>query len=303
MFRMPVGDMSDITTPIKTKPIENQPQVENSNYIKNPISILSKITTQSARYERLIFEQIIPTGEDIPFLLSDNKISYLGNTENKIVKFSSSHSGEKTDIISGDFTQQDSFDISIIPIGRWQFTFMVKEGAISDNYFVYIVKENEAAEARLDSSVTRYTSLHVQPILDTVQNEITLSNTETDNRCPFDLKVTSDGNGSSILYIDYPKVVENDYTLSVSLNSEDLLLNYNQMVEGDGTIVKPFVIEKLKKEEQYHLQIVLNYECGGDTSLYGDIIISHDNGEDDFSFTGFVRTLDVSEYKIVPYSE
>jgi len=160
-LNMPVSGDVDIEIPVKIDHIgSNDPKPENTDYVDDVVSILKKVTPVSAKYERKVFEQLVPA-EFMPFTIQKNILIFDGNTENtgdRKIKVYISEQGAKQPVVDECFTQ-NSFDLSLfsIPAGDWQCQLSIIDGAVKDTYFVNLNK-SEDNTIEFTGDIFRYTT-------------------------------------------------------------------------------------------------------------------------------------------------
>jgi len=157
-FCMP--PVAEIELPVVEHYAENiEPRPENTEYICDPVSILKRVTNESAKYERFIFEQLVPEYM-LPFEIQGNILIFNEIIGDRTVRVNVSDPGVKQPLA-------EDFDLSGLPVGTWKFQLSITDGAVKDTYFCDIIKYADGI-LKFSENIYRYTALNAQPVLDVV---------------------------------------------------------------------------------------------------------------------------------------
>ena len=294
----------------------NEPKSEATDYIHDPVSILKKVTPENAKYERTMYEQLVPA-EFMPFTIRENILTFDDNTEytgDRKINVYISEQGVKQPFVD-EYFAQNSFDLSFfsIPAGDWQCQFSITDGAVRDTYFTMIRKyENNTLEFTGD--IFRYTVLNAQPSIIEEKNDLTVSGIQGNDLYPFAILPLIDENLTLAISVSYLPVVPNDHRFMLSMNSMDLYFPpfraqdgsdisdmYSNCIQGKNEVVSPVIFYDLQFDTDYHLQASVTNEYGDGVSLKGNIILFEKNGNIDYIFEGVVRTIEIKGYEIIRY--
>jgi len=320
-LNMPVYKDAEIAPPFKTDPIEydyNNPKPENRDYIDDAVSILKKVTPVSAKYERKVFEQLVPA-YFMPFMFNGAVLVFdeNENINGRKINIYISRQGVKEPFVDEYFTQ-NSFDLSRLPVGNWQCQLSIIDGAVKDSYFAPIKKlENNIIEFTGD--VFRYTTLNAQPAITEETDDLNITGKQSGDLYPFALillKDKKDNNSNFALSVSYLPVLPNNNRFMLSMNSMDLYYPpvrsengsdmsgiYSNPIQGKNEIAGPVVFYDLQLNTDYYIQMSVTNIHGEGISLNGNIrLIEVDkNGNIDYLFEGSVRTISVKSYEIISY--
>lgn len=311
---MPADENAAIASPFHVTPIEGkQARPEHTGYVDDPVSILKTITPASAKYERTIFEQLVPI-DHIPFDLQGSALIFKENAGDRKLRLSVSDGVNKQALAEG-FFEENSFDLSGVPTGTWRCQISIIDGPVMDTYFAAL--ENEASGIlSFSGNVYRYTTLNAQPVNTEIRHELSFTGMESSELNPFVMELLPEDSGRLALSVSYPLVLEEGFRFGLSMNTNDdarELYTLPMQIEGepyDGSapimgenaVIKPVVIHDLEADINYHIQISVNSGYGDDVVLKGNIRVFQNSGERDYLFEGIVRTLTNSGYEINSYT-
>ena len=131
----------------------------------------------------------------------------------------------------------------------------------------------------------RYTNLQDVIQFDQTVTEVELSNENTIEDMPFELKATSDGKGGYVLCINYSGSLTGEQEFSYAINDIDESLNYkvddSERFTAPMTSIEPIVIHNLQSGTDYCLQVGFN-DRHIEKSIKGTLTV----GNNDFLFKG-----------------
>jgi hypothetical protein len=258
-----------ITLPALTESAERGPIPENSSYIKDPVSILKKVTSESARYERATFEQTVPQSE-FPFIINGNAI--YGASENIGYNVYVGNPDSKEAFVDDDIND-GGVSLESLPERKWQIQFLLRSGAVSDVYFCDIIKS--ASDISFGFPSIRYTTLKLRQITTEIRNTAELSNGITDEHFPFGLRTELGSDGKGTLYVDYEYPITDNQYFSFSLIDRD---NYEDeytspFIDSATEKTETFKVDSLSLNAVYSFTIGIGEKTGGGTLFKGTLIL------------------------------
>ena len=286
---------------------EIKPLSEYTGYIDDPVSILKKVTAESAKYESHVIEQYVPSTK-FPFSISENVLSYdLPLDNNQKVTFSISNPTSTTKeppFVEAFFDEATStIDISSLPVGTWEFGSGYTEKAVADTFICKITKKSESEVVAFEGSIFRYTYINANPKITETRTTVSISNDDADNAdFPFIIKAESDINNSVKISIEYPEILDESQIFNCSVTQEEPVVEISsERIDGKNEKISPFNINNLTPDYSYHLQISIFNRFGDSKGIKGTLtVISTDNAAD-FNFTGDTIQQITDGYELVEW--
>ena len=269
-----------IKQPIKTEIISvEQPREENDNYVEHPEEILRNVSKESSFYERTTFEQRVPT-KHLPIKIDGKNIT---NVWFRDFSIGINIVGAKQEGFHAELAVGESVDISDFANGEYNIIVGYNDGKVDDYSFGKIAISDENVE--LAGFMHRYTNLQDVIQFDQTVTEVELSNENTIEDMPFELKATSDGKGGYVLCINYSGSLTGEQEFSYAINDIDESLNYkvdeSERFTAPMTSIEPIVIHNLQSGTEYCLQVGFN-DKHIEKSIKGTLTVDND----DFLFKG-----------------
>ena len=269
-----------VKQPIKTEIISvEQPREENDNYVEHPEEILRNVSKESSFYERTTFEQRVPT-KHLPIKIDGKNIT---NVWFRDFSIGINIVGAKQEGFNAELAVGESVDISDFANGEYNIIVGYNDGKVDDYSFGKIAISDENVE--LAGFMHRYTNLQDVIQFDQTVTEVELSNENTIEDMPFELKATSDGKGGYVLCINYSGSLTGEQEFSYAINDIDESLNYkvdeNERFIAPLTSIEPIVIHNLQSGTEYCLQVGFN-DKHIEKSIKGTLTVDND----DFLFKG-----------------
>ena len=269
-----------VKQPIKTEIISvEQPREENDNYVEHPEEILRNVSKESSFYERTTFEQSVPT-KHLPIRIDGKTIT---NVWFRDFSIGINIVGAKQEGFHAELAVGESVDVSDFANGEYEIIVGYNDGKVDDYSFGKIVISDESVE--LAGFMHRYTNLQDVIQFDQTVTEVELSNKNTIEDMPFELKATSDGKGGYVLCINYSGSLTGEQEFSYAINDIDESLNYkvdeSERFIAPLTSIEPIVIHNLQSGTEYCLQVGFN-DKHIEKSIKGTLTVDND----DFLFKG-----------------
>lgn len=269
-----------VKQPIKTEIISvEQPREENDNYVEHPEEILRNVSKESSFYERTTFEQRVPT-KHLPIKIDGKNIT---NVWFRDFSIGINIVGAKQEGFHAELAVGESVDVSDFANGEYNIIVGYNDGKVDDYSFGKIAISNESVE--LAGFMHRYTNLRDVIQFDQTVTEVELSNENTIEDMPFELKATSDGKGGYVLFINYSGCLTGEQKFSYAINDIDESLNYkvdeSERFTAPMTSIEPIVIHNLQSGTEYCLQVEFN-DKHIEKSIKGTLTVDND----DFLFKG-----------------
>lgn len=266
--------------PIKTEIISvEQPREENDNYVEHPEEILRNVSRESSFYERTTFEQSVPT-KHLPIRIDGKTIT---NVWFRDFSIGINIVGAKQEGFHAELAVGESVDVSDFVNGEYNIIVGYNDGKVDDYSFGKIAISDESVE--LAGFMHRYTNLQDVIQFDQTVTEVELSNENTIEDMPFELKATSDGKGGYVLCINYSGSLTGEQEFSYAINDIDESLNYkvdeSERFIAPLTSIEPIVIHNLQSGTEYCLQVGFN-DKHIQKSIKGTLTVAND----DFLFKG-----------------
>jgi hypothetical protein len=318
---MPAAENCTVETTVKIEQAEERVlRPENTGYIADPASILKKVTPQSAKYERKLFEQKVPEGM-MPVKLQDNTLLYDIKAVSGVVQYYFWKPDSKQSAMSGNLPGADTIDLSPLPPGQFQFQLVITDGTVQDTYFAKAEKK-DGGTVEFVGDIFRYTVLNAQPKITEIRHDITLNNNQKNEHNPYVIEALYNEAAKPILRVSYPFVVSEDQFFSISINTiwdpsifgelyhppvyiegepNQNLNSAPQPLTGQNMVIKPMIIDGLSINEPYLLQLCVSYNTGDDVALRGEIKLVENDGKLDFLLEGIVRYVEFEGYEILDY--
>lgn len=280
---------------IATTDIEkaDKPKGENGEqYIKNPENILAKITPETIKYERKIFEQRVPEGEEIPVELKNDTIQCYEITQYDVVTMSVGKDGEK-DGQSVNLKQKNNFNISNLTDGEYKIIVTGRKDNIIDTYYVdLIISEG----TQILGECFRITYLKHQPIVEEKSEEISIdSNSDFD--LIFNIKVDADDKDKVVMCIDYPVILNDGESFNYDIVSENNETLY-ESIKGENKEIETMIIDNLTINTPYNVSIGLFNNDGSHNAIKGVMTFVKENEDIKFNFVGNHSFVIFKGYKI-----
>lgn len=269
-----------VKQPIKTEIISvEQPREENDNYVEHPEEILRNVSKESSFYERTTFEQRVPT-KHLPIKIDGKNIT---NVWFRDFSIGINIVGAKQEGFHAELAVGESVDVSDFANGEYNIIVGYNDGKVDDYSFGKIAISDESVE--LAGFMHRYTNLQDVIQFDQTVTEVELSNENTIEDMPFELKATSDGKGGCVLCINYSGSLTGEQEFSYAINDIDESLNYkvdeSERFTAPMTSIEPIVIHNLQSGTEYCLQVGFN-DKHIEKSIKGTLTVDND----DFLFKG-----------------
>lgn len=269
-----------VKQPIKTEIISvEQPREENDNYVEHPEEILRNVSKESSFYERTTFEQRVPT-KHLPIKIDGKNIT---NVWFRDFSIGINIVGAKQEGFHAELAVGESVDVSDFANGEYNIIVGYNDGKVDDYSFGKIAISDENVE--LAGFMHRYTNLQDVIQFDQTVTEVELSNENTIEDMPFELKATSDGKGGYVLCINYSGSLTGEQEFSYAINDIDESLNYkvdeSERFTAPLTSIEPIVIHNLQSGTEYCLQVEFN-DKHIQKSIKGTLTVAND----DFLFKG-----------------
>ena len=269
-----------VKQPIKTEIISvEQPREENDNYVEHPEEILRNVSKESSFYERTTFEQRVPT-KHLPIKIDGKNIT---NVWFRDFSIGINIVGAKQEGFHAELAVGESVDVSDFANGEYNIIVGYNDGKVDDYSFGKIVIFDENVE--LAGFMHRYTNLRDVIQFDQTVTEVELSNENTIEDMPFELKATSDGKGGYVLCINYSGSLTGEQEFSYAINDIDESLNYkvdeSERFTAPMTSIEPIVIHNLQSGTEYCLQVGFN-DKHIEKSIKGTLTVDNN----DFLFKG-----------------
>lgn len=269
-----------VKQPIKTELISvEQPREENDNYVEHPEEILRNVSKESSFYERTTFEQRVPT-KHLPIKIDGKNIT---NVWFRDFSIGINIVGAKQEGFHAELAVGESVDVSDFANGEYNIIVGYNDGKVDDYSFGKIAISDENVE--LAGFMHRYTNLRDVIQFDQTVTEVELSNENTLEDMPFELKATSDGKGGYVLCINYSGSLTGEQKFSYAINDIDESLNYkvdeSERFTAPMTSIEPIVIHNLQSGTEYCLQVGFN-DKHIEKSIKGTLTVDND----DFLFKG-----------------
>lgn len=269
-----------VKQPIKTELISvEQPREENDNYVEHPEEILRNVSKESSFYERTTFEQRVPT-KHLPIKIDGKNIT---NVWFRDFSIGINIVGAKQEGFHAELAVGESVDVSDFANGEYNIIVGYNDGKVDDYSFGKIAISDENVE--LAGFMHRYTNLRDVIQFDQTVTEVELSNENTMEDMPFELKATSDGKGGYVLCINYSGSLTGEQEFSYAINDIDESLNYkvdeSERFTAPMTSIEPIVIHNLQSGTEYCLQARFN-DKHIQKSIMGTLTVAND----DFLFKG-----------------
>lgn len=269
-----------VKQPIKTEIISvEQPREENDNYVEHPEEILRNVSKESSFYERTTFEQRVPT-KHLPIKIDGKNIT---NVWFRDFSIGINIVGAKQEGFHAELAVGESVDVSDFANGEYNIIVGYNDGKVDDYSFGKIAISDENVE--LAGFMHRYTNLQDVIQFDQTVTEVELSNENTIEDMPFELKATSDGKGGYVLCINYSGSLTGEQEFSYAINDIDESLNYkvdeSERFTAPMTSIEPIVIHNLQSGTEYCLQARFN-DKHIQKSIMGTLTVDND----DFLFKG-----------------
>lgn len=269
-----------VKQPIKTEIISvEQPREENDNYVEHPEEILRNVSKESSFYERTTFEQSVPT-KHLPIKIDGKAIT---NVWFRDFSIGINIVGAKQEGFHAELAVGESVDVSGFANGEYNIIVGYNDGKVDDYSFGKIVISDENVE--LAGFMHRYTNLQDVIQFDQTVTEVELSNENTIEDMPFELKATSDGKGGYVLCINYSGSLTGEQKFSYAINDIDESLNYkideSERFTAPMTSIEPIVIHNIQSGTEYCLQARFN-DKHIQKSIMGTLTVDND----DFLFKG-----------------
>ena len=269
-----------VKQPIKTELISvEQPREENDNYVEHPEEILRNVSKESSFYERTTFEQRVPT-KHLPIKIDGKNIT---NVWFRDFSIGINIVGAKQEGFHAELAVGESVDVSDFANGEYNIIVGYNDGKVDDYSFGKIVIFDENVE--LAGFMHRYTNLRDVIQFDQTVTEVELSNENTLDDMPFELKATSDGKSGYVLCINYSGSLTGEQKFSYAINDIDESLNYkvdeSERFTAPMTSIEPIVIHNLQSGTEYCLQVGFN-DKHIEKSIKGTLTVDND----DFLFKG-----------------
>ena len=308
---MPVHETAALEIPFDFDPIrDGAARPENTEYIDDPVSILKRITPESAKYERKVFEQQVQT-DKFPFVLQGDIIAFQGENAGNAIGLSVSGGDSKEPVAEG-FFEGNSFGLSGVPEGTWNLSVCITDGTVRDTYFTTL--EKKGGSLSFVGEIFRYTTLNAQPAITEVRHEMKFTAMQGSGPNPFVLEIVPDDASAFALRVSCPVVFEEGVNFNLSMNTNDESLepycppmhiegeSYDEGIHSAPIDVKnKIIVSNLEAEVKYHIQISVRDIYGDDIVLKGDIVFSELDGGYDYLFDGFLRTLRIDGFEIRDY--
>lgn len=269
-----------VKQPIKTELISvEQPREENDNYVEHPEEILRNVSKESSFYERTTFEQRVPT-KHLPIKIDGKNIT---NVWFRVFSIGINIVGAKQEGFHAELAVGESVDVSDFANGEYNIIVGYNDGKVDDYSFGKIVIFDENVE--LAGFMHRYTNLRDVIQFDQTVTEVELSNENTLDDMPFELKATSDGKSGYVLCINYSGSLTGEQKFSYAINDIDESLNYkvdeSERFTAPKTSIEPIVIHNLQSGTEYCLQVEFN-DKHIEKSIKGTLTVDNN----DFLFKG-----------------
>ena len=275
----------------ETLSIERDDIWEHSKYIEDPISVLKNVSNESLKYEKIRYEQSVPENM-FPFVIVDNMLYGTADSLNYYMQITNPN--EKKPFVGGIMSNIEGISLENLPKGEWRISFICNIGAISDQYSHVIVK-NET-EVCFQGFAQRHTALQIRHIQTEERYDVEISNTMTDEHFPFEISTASDGNGKTVLYVDYSQPIDENQFFHFDMTGNDrILYSMANPIEGPIEKITPISVENLEIDVEYAVQIIIAEKTGGDVAFKGFLTIQNDS---DFILKGSVRKLVIHGYEI-----
>ncbi len=300
---------------------EKEPIPENTDYVNDPVSILKRVTPESARFERTWFMQNI-SPDLLPFDFEGDTLLFNEEQGNRKISAYVSERNKKEPFADGFFIE-GKFDLSGLPIGTWECQLSIIDGAVKDTYFASIKKNYdgvfEFAGTGSAGYAVRTTDLNVQPLIAINERNLDLNYAQSAQMKPFLIKPIFDNNGKPTLSVSYEPVLEDDYRFFFSMNTMDESVElvhppmrtgdkiyesnaYFEPIRGENKIIDPLVLYDLEFDTDYHIQMGVDSVYGGE-SLKGIIRILNKNGALSYIFKGSVHNYTIDGFEIKDYED
>ena len=269
-----------VKQPIKTEIISvEQPREENDNYVEHPEEILRNVSKESSFYERTTFEQRVPT-KHLPIKIDGKNIT---NVWFRDFSIGINIVGAKQEGFHAELAVGKSVDVSDFANGEYNIIVGYNDGKVDDYSFGKIAISDESVE--LAGFMHRYTNLQDVIQFDQTVTEVELSNENTIEDMPFELKATSDGKGGYVLCINYSGSLTGEQKFSYAINDIDESINYkvdeSERFTAPMTSIEPIVIHNPQSGTDYCLQVGFN-DRHIEKSIKGTLTVDNN----DFLFKG-----------------
>lgn len=282
----------DLVASTKIEKVEKPIGENGTDYIKNPVEILERITPETISFERKIFEQRVPEGEEIPIALADRIVKYNGSAEYDSATLSVGKASEKNSE-KIDLTSSREIDISAYVDDEYQIIVTCRKNDIVDSYYTDLIISNGTA---MLGQTFRITYLRHQPIIDEQNTEVVFESS-SDYELPFSMMADSDKNGKVVLCINYPDILTEGTYFSYDIVSEQLETTHER-IDGKNATIEPIIVDNLKSGHQYSVAIGVYEKNGSHNAIKGTIEFNDDNGKVEFNFKGNHSVVVFKGYRI-----
>jgi|GEM_PF-2345490 len=319
---MPVAEDYTVDIPVQIEHAKvKEPRPENTGYVVDTVSILKRVTPQSAKYERTLFEQRVPD-DFMPFQFGKNSLVFIEKSVNGIIQFFFHVNNAKEPAIAGYLQGGGNADLSALPHGQYSFSLYIIDGAVKDSYMGTVEKKQDGT-VEFASPATRYTILNAQPKVTEIRHELALSSTKNNENNPFIIEAFRNQDGRPMLRVSYPFVIAENQVVDIGINSLEAgetgelyyppvyiergqsleAYSYSMPLRGNNTVMDPFIIDGLTIGEPYNFSMRVAYTYGDDIVLGGTIKLLENGGELAYLFEGFIRYLTTDDYEISDYRD
>jgi len=280
------------TTITKIEKAEKPIGENGTEYIQNPYEFLEKITPETIRYERKIFEQRVPENMKIPVNLMNGIVEYDGNTKFDSATLSIGKVGEK-DNVQIDLSKSSEINISTYDNGEYQIISSLRINNVVDTYYTDLIISGGTA---MLGETFRITYLRHQPIIEDNSEEILIDSNSYFN-IPFDIKADVDSAGKIVMCINYPNVLFKGEAFEYDIVSPENE-TVSEKIDGKNEIIEPIIIDNLKLDSTYNISIGVTQQNGSHDAVKGSISFYKENNTIKFKISGNHSIIVFKGYKI-----
>jgi len=282
---------------------EKKPLSEYQNSEPNDIiSILKRITPESAKYEEKIYFSLSNNAENFPFYTDGNNIVFRDMVEGKRISMSIAKDNSKENYAVFSVTEAErNLELANLPSGEWEFYCSIIDGAVKDTYICSLEKAN--SELSLLSNMFRAVTLNAQPEITEDRTPLVLSNSVPDSVSPFTIQTTTDNDEKILLSIDCSEILTDEDFFEYNINTLDSPVEFiaEGRIDGRGTKIESVIIETAKPNTSYHFSISARNEYGNSKNLKGTITFTLENNEADFILECDYIDVTFGRYEITDY--
>ena len=276
-------EQSYVITPIEKTSEKKEPMSEYGNgEPEDIVSVLKKITPESAKYEETAYIRPFNKPDLYPFYIDGNNIVYRDIIGTRKVRIGIGKEGKKEGFEVFLTESQCVLNFADLETSEWQFSCTILDGSVKDEYQSDLTKSNEGLS--FSGSMWRFTTLHVVPQVITNRTPVSFSNSTNNPNIPFNMRATVNEDGKIVFYMDCSTVLSDEQFFHYSINTDYPVADGR--IDGNGAKIEPIIIEGAEPTTLHYFQAFVQSQYIDCIGLKGEITFTLKNGEVDFLFDG-----------------